>query len=178
MAKHGAKSAKSTKRDIAPPAPESAEGDTAVDLTMLDNLIGYNLRRAHGVQIQRFTSVFGPLNVRPVQFSILGLIHHNPELKQSELGRALNIERANIVNLLAELEDRGLVTRRTTQADRRSRVLHLTPAGRKLTLKLLDLHARLERNLEEHLGGRERDQLLKLLAAFRRLDPAPDLGDD
>ncbi|MBN1238557.1 MAG: MarR family transcriptional regulator [Gammaproteobacteria bacterium] len=154
-----------------------AEGEGNVDVTMLDNLIGYNLRRALGVQMQRFATAFGPLNIRPVQFSILGLIHYNPEIRQSSLGKALNIERANIVTLLAELEERELVTRRTDAVDRRSRVVRLTPAGRRLTLKLLDLHDRLERDLEARLGSKERNELLKLLAAFRRLDPVPDLGE-
>src|SRR5690606_25275770 len=115
---------------------------------MLDNLVGYSLRPALGVQMQRFSAVFGPLNIRPVQFTILGLLHDNPGLRQAALGKVLHIERANVVTLLAELEERGLVTRRTAAADRRSRVLHLTPAGRKLTLRLLRLHERLEHDLE------------------------------
>ena len=132
--------------------------------------------RALGVQMQRFSAVFGSLDIRPVQFSILGLIYHNPEIRQSALGKALHIERANMVTLLAELEGRGLVMRRTAVTDRRSRVLHLTPAGRKLTMKLLALHERMERDLEARLGEKEREKLLGLLAAFRRMDPAPEVG--
>lgn len=166
----------SSKRDSRPTHSSPIKGESAVDVSMLDKVVGYNLRRALGLQIQRFSSVFGPLNIRPVQFSILGLIYHNPDLRQAELGRVLNIERANIVTLLAELEERGLVSRRTSSADRRSRVLELTPAGRKLTIRLLELHARLEQDLDRNFGSEQRHQLLELLAAFRRLDPAPDLG--
>lgn len=156
-------------------APSFVAGEASVDVKMLDNLVGYSLRRALGVQIQRFSAVFGPLNIRPVQFTILSLIHHNPEMRQATLGKVLHIERANIVTLLAELEERGLVSRHTAAADRRSRVLHLTPAGQELTLKLLRLHKGLERDLEAHLGADERQELLKLLATFRRLDPAPEI---
>jgi len=144
---------------------------------MLDHLVGYSLRRALGVQMQRFSSVFGPLNIRPVQYTILGLIYHNPEIRQAALGKALHIERANIVTLLAELEERGLVTRHTAAGDRRSRVVHLTPAGEKLTRRLLHLHELLERDLEAHLGPKEREELLRLLAAFRRLDPAREINE-
>lgn len=168
---------KRSKRPTPSAAPSFLESEGSVDVTMLDHLVGYSLRRALGVQIQRFSAVFGPLNIRPVQFTILGLIHHNPELRQSALGKALHIERANIVTLLAELEERGLVTRRTAAADRRSRVLELTPAGRKLTQKLLRLHELLERDLEAHLGANEREALLKLLASFRRLNPAPKIDE-
>jgi DNA-binding MarR family transcriptional regulator len=141
----------------------------------LDDLLGYNLRRAHGVQRQRFNSVFAPYRIRPVQLSILGLIYESPNLKQADLGRALDIKRANVVTLLKELELRNLITRRRTRTDRRSHVLQLTPAGKKLTQELLDLHGRLEANLGEHLGPRDREQLLRLLKKFRRLQQAPYL---
>ena len=168
------KQAKRPTRDVQRPL---SKGEACVDVTMLDGLVGYSLRRALGLQMQRFSAVFGPLNIRPVQFTILGLIHHNPEIRQSALGKVLQIERANIVTLLAELEERGLVTRRTAAGDRRSRVLQLTPAGQKLTVKLLRLHERLERDIEAHLGAKQRRDLLRLLAAFRRLDPAPAIDE-
>lgn len=144
----------------------------------LDDLLGYNLRRAHGVQLQRFTSVFAPYRIRPVQLSILGLIHEHPRLRQSDLGRALDIKRANIVTLLDELERRNLIVRQPAHADRRSYVLELTPAGKRLTVELLDLHARLEENLAQHLGVRDRDHLLRLLKKFRHLQPAPYMNYD
>lgn len=146
------------------------------DCQTLESFVGYNLRRAASVQSQRFKSAFGPHNIRPVQLSILTLILRNPDLKQSALGKALDIKRANVVTLLDELEQRDLVARRPADGDRRSHVLQLTPAGRKLTLKLLDLHTKLEENLVHGLGGKDaRDRLLALLKVYRGLDSEPDL---
>jgi DNA-binding MarR family transcriptional regulator len=144
----------------------------------LEELVGYNLRRAHGVQRQRFAAAFGPHGIRPVQLSILGLVRDNPQIKQSVLGKALEIKRANIVALLDELEHRGLIVRRPALADRRAYVLELTPAGQKVTKELLRLHARLEADLVDRLGVRERDQLIKLLKKVRRLQVAPKLDSD
>ena len=141
----------------------------------LNDVVGYNLRRAHGIQRQRFSHVFGPLGIRPVLLAILGLLYEQKSMLQSELGRRLAIKRANIVTLLDELEQRGLLRRRPADTDRRAHLLELTPAGRKLTVKLVDLHSQLERDMIEHLGARERDQLLVLLRKFQRLDPEPDL---
>ena len=174
MATKVKKRGKQSTRSAGPEARTRQKGNALE----LDNLLGYNLRRAHGVQLQRFTSVFAPYRIRPVQLSILGLIHENPRLKQSELGRALDIKRANIVTLLDELERRNLIARRPARTDRRSYVLQLTPAGKKLTAQLLDLHARLEENLADHLGVRERDQLLRLLKKFRQLQTAPYMDYD
>jgi len=66
----------------------------------LNDIVGYNLRRAHGVQQKRFAHVFGPLGIRPVLLSILGLIYQQTSVLQSELGRQLTIKRANIVPLV------------------------------------------------------------------------------
>lgn len=170
VAKQGMKAAASV-------APRGTGADAKAVCFELDEVIGYNLRRAYSVQLQRFTRVFGPLGIRPVQFSILALVHAHPALKQSELGKRLNVKRANIVTLLDELAQRDLLTRQRSETDRRSHVLALTPAGRKLAIKLLDLHAQLEENLAQELGLRQRDQLLQLLKKFRQLDPQPDLNE-
>jgi DNA-binding MarR family transcriptional regulator len=144
----------------------------------LENVLGYNLRRAHGVQRQRFAAVFAPHSIRPVQLSVLGLILENPRLKQADLGRALDIKRANIVTLLDELEERKLITRNRAHGDGRVHVLQLTPAGRKLVTELLDLHMRLEEHLAQSLGPRDRDLLLRLLQKFRKLNTSPELDYD
>ena len=156
-------------------AAQPATRHLGVPALILDDVLGYNLRRAHGVQRQRFSSVFSPYRIRPVQLAILGLIYAKRRLKQAELARALDIKRANIVTLLDELEQRNLVVRRPERTDRRSRALELTPAGKRLTTELLDLHARLEESAVQHLGRRDRDQLLRLLKKFRKLEGAPYL---
>ena len=143
----------------------------------LDDLMGYNLRRAHGVQKQRFGAVFGPLSIRPVTLSALGIIYESPGITQADLGKKLNIKRANMVPVMAELEGRGLIARRTSDNDRRAHVIALTPAGQKFTVKLLELHRKLEDDLARELGLRERDQLLQLLKRFRKLATEPVLDD-
>jgi DNA-binding MarR family transcriptional regulator len=143
----------------------------------LDDLMGYNLRRAHGVQKARFVAVFGPHGLRPVTLSVLGVIYERGGIKQSDLGRQLNIKRANIAPLMTELEGRGLIARRACDNDRRAHIVALTPTGRRFTIKMLDLHKRLEDDLGRTLGLRERDQLLVLLKKYRRLAPEPDLSD-
>src|SRR5215470_17089658 len=51
-------------------------------------------------------------------------------LSQHELGRQLGIDRTTVVELIDELERRGVVERRRNPADRRSYLLTLTPKGR------------------------------------------------
>ena len=142
----------------------------------LENLIGYNLRRAHGVQKRRFTSVFERLEIRPVTLSLLGTVYDHPAITQTELGKRLNIKRANMVPLLTELGARGLIVRRPSDNDRRAQLVTLTVAGRKLTAELLKMHQRLEDDLVRALGARESQLLVRLLKKFRELSSEPDVA--
>lgn len=168
--------AKESERSGPAARPGSDEApSTGVDAAVLDELVGYNLRCAYAIQLQRFASALGPLKIRPVQFSILALVYRNPKIKQSVLGRALDIKRANIVTLLDELEQRRLLRRERSRTDRRSHVIDLTPAGTRVIVKALDRHARLEEDISHRLGARNTEKLLQLLRSFRDLDPRPAL---
>lgn len=174
LAKRKAKSAGSGSAATA--AGEiSSEG---MGLDTLEGLIGFNLRLAYNIQVQRFAAVGGAFNIRPAQFAILVMTYYQPDLKQMELTKALRKQHANVVTLLSELENRGLIDRVSSGDDKRSRVLHLTPAGKKLTEKMLERRDRLEENFRETFGERDRAQLLKLLKKFRRLNPDPDIDID
>jgi DNA-binding MarR family transcriptional regulator len=144
----------------------------------LDDLMGYNLRHAHAVQKQRFAAVFGPRGIRPLTLSVLGTIYEHASITQTNLGKKLRIQRANMVPVLIELERRGLIARSPSDSDRRAHVVELTPASTRFTVELLDLHQRLEDDLAKALGLRERDQLLQLLKQFRKLATEPAIESD
>jgi DNA-binding MarR family transcriptional regulator len=157
------------KKTQAAPQAQTPDGtpDLAhMDLSAIHNSVGYHLRRAQVAEFQAFAGIFGAFEIRPVQYAILAILHDNPGLKQAQIGEALNIKRANQVALIDELEERGLVARRHRADDRRSHALHLTAAGRKLTKKLLALHAKHEAQIAEQLGAKGREQLLSLLRQF------------
>lgn len=143
---------------------------------MLDSVVGYNLRRAAAKQRERFRSAFGSYYIRPVQLTTLTVIRHNAPIKQAALGRALDMKRANVVTVLDELQERGLVERIPASDDRRSYELRLTRKGAALTEELLALHERLEADLADSFGRDELRQLIGLLRKFRTLDSEPNLG--
>lgn len=126
-----------TKSAASPKRRHETEPRTRAFGLELENLIGDNLRRAHGVQKSRFSAVFGPLGIRPVTLSLLGTVHDHPGIAQTDLGERLHIKRANMVPLLAELSARGLIVRRPSKTDRRAQLVDLTEAGKTLTGELL-----------------------------------------
>ena len=88
---------------------------------------GYALRRAASAMMAEFSRRLEPLSLRYADVSALLLIGANPTLTASQLGRMLDIQRANMVPLLGRLTDAGLITRRPL--DGKSHSLHLTEAG-------------------------------------------------
>jgi|SRR6185437_13369661 len=97
-------------------------------------LTGYVLQRAASTNLARLSQRLAPLELRPADVALLFLVASRPGLTQSEIGRNLDIQRANMVPLVARLEKRGLVSRK--RVDGRSQSLTLTREGRALVTKV------------------------------------------
>ena len=111
---------------------ESEEPDAAnAALTSpLDDLLGYRLRRASMATMADLLDVLRPLGLSAGEASFLILVGANPGCRQSDVGRALDIKRANLTPLVARMKARGLVA--DAPIDGRSRSLTLTREGRAL----------------------------------------------
>ncbi len=113
-------------------APEKATEVAQVSDETLRGFIGYHMKRAFNVLQADLNRVLKPHGLRMVTYSALVMIVENPGLRQSQLADALAIERPNLVVLLDELEDAGLITRDKVPTDRRAYALNPTLKGLKL----------------------------------------------
>jgi DNA-binding MarR family transcriptional regulator len=158
------------RRKAAPADITVADDRQPVSLGLLDNLLGYRLRRAQLAVFQDFLVVMKEFDLRPAQFSVLAIIAANPGLKQSRVSEALGINRANFVALLDELEQRKLARRAAAPGDRRSNALFLTARGEGFLQEayrhLLSEH---EKRVEAVLGSADKQQLLSLLEKLTAL---------
>lgn len=93
----------------------------------LRTLPGYALRRASAAMLSDLNSRLSHLGLRHTDVAILVLIEANPRVTQSALGRALDVDRANLVPLVARLEARELLDR--SPVDGRSHGLSLSSTG-------------------------------------------------
>jgi DNA-binding MarR family transcriptional regulator len=100
-----------------------------VDTRFLQSLLGYNARRAALAIIERFLARMAQFNLRPVEFSVMSVIHHNPGVTSRQLCAALNLLPPNLVGLIQALDARGLLMRLPHPHDGRAVGLHPTPAG-------------------------------------------------
>ena len=136
----------------------------------LGPLVGYHLRRAFGAFAADFAAAVEGTGMRQVLVGILAVVSGSPGINQGAVGRVLGIKRANMVSLINELVDAGLLDRQVDPGDRRAFSLNINDAGRAM---LADCLARIEAHERKMLSGfteAERATLLDLLGRIERRD--------
>lgn len=93
----------------------------------LSNRPGYALRRAANAMMDELARRLAEIDLRIAEASVLLLIAGRHDATASEIGRVLDIQRANMVPLLARLEAAGLIARRPI--DGKSQAVLLTALG-------------------------------------------------
>ena len=96
---------------------KSAPAVDEVDASYLEGLIGYNARRAALAVIEVFLARMAIYNLRPVDFSVLSLITHNPGITSRQLCGTLGILPPNLVGMINALEKRELIERQGKYAE-------------------------------------------------------------
>jgi MarR family transcriptional regulator, 2-MHQ and catechol-resistance regulon repressor len=97
-------------------------------------------------------------------FAVLEALLHKGALPVNEIGRKVLLTSGSITVAVDRLETKGLVERRASQTDRRTRIVHLTKEGRKLITRAYADHAAdMERLASASLTMAERKTLIRLL---------------
>jgi DNA-binding MarR family transcriptional regulator len=133
-------------------------------LNPIENMLGYQLRRASLVTMSALSDAFEAVGLRMTEAMILRLVEANPGCNQAEIGRTLGVKRTNMVPIIGGLVDRGLISR--AAADGRTHALYITEEGAALRAKI----AKLALEDEAHFFG-QFDEPTKaiLLQAFRAI---------
>jgi DNA-binding MarR family transcriptional regulator len=127
-------------------------------------LLGYQLAQAAIVTTGAFVRTVGkPLELRPVEFTILQLIDENAPVTATQLAKALAVTTPGITIWIDRLEQRELVVRERSDTDRRTQNLNVTRKGRALVSSALGKLLQADRELLAGLSDGERQMLLELL---------------
>ena len=143
-------------------------------LGALGQLTGYHLRRASSVFAGSFAQTMEGTGLRQVLFGILAVVSANPGINQGSVGRLLGIKRANMVSLINELIDAGLIDREVDPSDRRAFTLKVSKRGAAALKDALERIERHERELLAAFTAEESQTLLELLGRIERQEPAVD----
>jgi DNA-binding MarR family transcriptional regulator len=144
-----------------------------VDYGVLDQLLGYSVRRAQIVVYEDFIASLAPWQVTPPRFSALVIISRNAGLKLTELANILGIARSGAVALIDSLEGLAYVERRPSPTDRRALGLFMTPKGEQDLAAIIEAVQAHDRRAAGSLTPEEFAQLNLLLSKVMTGLPQP-----
>jgi DNA-binding MarR family transcriptional regulator len=154
-------------RDSAAPAVVTPQG--GLEEGGIHGLLGYQLAQASILTTEVFVRVVGgPLDLRPVEFTILQLVRENSPVTATKVAKALAVTAPGVTIWLDRLEQRGLIKRERSQTDRRTQNLKVTRKGGELVASALTRLVNAERDLLKHLSEGERCMIFELLNKVSR----------
>jgi len=141
--------------------------DALPDITDLEELIGYNMKRAYVVLQDDFRATLKQDDLSARVFSALSLVVQFPNITQSALAKTLGIERSGLVSIVDDLESRGYLSRAAVPGDRRVQALVPSQAGTKAYREALRKVCEHEEKMMSHLSANEKETLVALLKRIR-----------
>ena len=116
----------------------------------------------------RFERLLKSYGLTEPQFNVLRIVRGAGRrgLPSQDIGKRMITRVPDVTRLLERLEQKGLVTRTRSEADRRVVLTRLTPDGRKLLSRLDEPVDECHRQQFGHLTGAEQQELIRLLATL------------
>lgn len=129
-----------------------------------DTCLCLHAQRAARALARRFDIALKPAGITSGQFSLLMSLNRPHPPKVGSVAALLAMDRTTLTANLKPLERRGLVETKADPADKRARLLHLTPAGRAVLTDAVPIwkavHAEIETGLSD--PGKLRSELMVL----------------
>jgi DNA-binding MarR family transcriptional regulator len=116
-------------------------------------------------------------DLTPVQYAALATVRTNPGIDQITLAGLIAYDRTTITGVVDRLVQKGLLVRRASSRDRRSRELQLTEQGQRTLRAITPAVEAAQRMMVRGLSEKEAAELMRLLrkaiAAGNELSRAP-----
>jgi DNA-binding MarR family transcriptional regulator len=132
-------------------------------LLPLDDYVPYLLNRAGARIAQAFSEEMRGLGTTLQAWRVLAALRDRDNQRVSELSDHTSIEISTLSRVLDGMQKQGLIARRRADDDGRVVTLHVTPAGRRLTDRIIPIAERYERIAIAGLSPSETATLKRLL---------------
>jgi DNA-binding MarR family transcriptional regulator len=130
--------------------------------TGAERSLSFLLARAGFESARRLRERLAPYGIEPRHFALLHELALEEGRSQQALADGIGIPKSGMVQLVDDLEERGLVERR--RSDRRTHALHLTRAGGDFLRSTAPVALAHDGELSAPLSAAERKRLVALLA--------------
>src|SRR3989440_13076208 len=137
------------------PAPQFPE-ELIASTSFLLKRLGFAIK-------EKTMEAYEGTGLHPYHHAILLVLGEGSRETQGSIADALGYDRGQLVGLLDELEDRGLVERRRDPNDRRRHLVRLTGEGKRMLRRLRALATQIEDEFLSPLSEKERVNLHALL---------------
>lgn len=142
---------------------------------------GHLIRRAQQLAVAIFMEETAGFDVTPVQFAILHALMDAHGEDQITLSGRVAFDPATFGSVIGRLEAKGWVRREADPADRRRKLLWMTPAGEKIAVKMKRAVSLAQQRIVAPLSEPERVQLglllSKLVASHEHADDVAPSAD-
>jgi DNA-binding MarR family transcriptional regulator len=131
-----------------------------------EELVGsamFLLKRLGYAAKEQAMEAYDQVGLHPYHHAVLMALKERPHDTQGAIADELGYDRGQLVGLLDELEERGLVERRRDPNDRRRHLVRITPEGKRTLSSLRALARRVEADFLAPLSDEERAKLHSLL---------------
>lgn len=115
--------------------------DAKYDKLKLNKQLCFPLYACARETIKLYTPLLEKLNLTYTQYITMMVLWEQKALTAKELGRILYLDSGTLTPMLKKLENKGLLTRKRSEADERNLIVTITPAGedmRELALHIPD----------------------------------------
>lgn len=133
----------------------------------LDRDLGFLLHDVARLMRTRFERNARDLGLTRSQGQVLVHLAYNEGIQQGTLAEKLDVEPITLTRILDRLEVAGLIERLPYRADRRVRLLRLTPAAHPLIDEIFAIGALTRAEAMEGVTDEDRDRLLGILTRMK-----------
>ena len=148
--------------DLPAARPATADGVDGFDLTRFFPYRMAVLAERVSLAVARLYA--DRFDLSRAEWRVLAALGTNPTMAAKDIGPYSTLDKMQVSRALARLETRRLIRRESDPADRRAKILRLTPAGRRLFAEIVPLVRACETDLLASLSPAERALLERFMA--------------
>jgi DNA-binding MarR family transcriptional regulator len=130
--------------------------------------LGYLFKHAHQRLLELAGPAMAPFGIDGRELAVLAILGAGVPMSQQEAAEELGVDRTTMVALVDALEDKRLVERHRSQADRRKNIVELTPDGRKCLRGASQARDQAEREFLAPLGAAGARSFVRALQVLAR----------
>jgi MarR family transcriptional regulator, transcriptional regulator for hemolysin len=155
----------------------AAKDAPAASFEALTDNLSWLLARASHSLVTEMSAALAQTGISPRAHCVLSKASTG-EHTQTDLAKAVGLDKTTMVVTIDELEAAGLAERRPATGDRRARIIAVTKAGKRKVEQANEIAGRLQAEVLDSLPAREREAFVRALARLvsDRLSANADCG--